>query len=149
MFRRIAAVAAFSIVAICSGVEAADYAVGKHTVKEDMKAFVEPLSNTLFAVGGEVDPANGPDAPKVDDKRWEEAADAADVMTRVADGLNDKAVARPGPEWAVLTQQMHEIGARALKAAMTKDGAGLAQAANDLSDNCSACHAKFKPQTGD
>ncbi|MBU1374969.1 MAG: cytochrome c [Alphaproteobacteria bacterium] len=144
MFRKSAVLAIVGLLAICSATEAAVL-----TVKEEMKQFVEPLSNTLFAVGGEVDPANGPDAPKVTDKRWDEAADAADVLTRVSAALGDKDRAKPGPEWAAMAQQMHEISERALKAAMTRDGAGLAQAANDLSDNCSACHAKFKPQTGD
>jgi cytochrome c556 len=144
MFRKSVLLAVAGVLAICSVAEAAGL-----SMKAEMKQVVEPLSNTLFAVGGEADPANGPDAPKVTDKRWEEAADAADVMTRVAERIGDEDHAKPGPEWAAMAQQMHDISERALKAAMNRDGAGLAQAANDLSDNCSACHAKFKPQTGD
>lgn len=144
MFPKSAVLAIAGLLAICSAAEAAAL-----TVKEEMKQFVEPLSNTLFAVGGEADPANGPDAPKVTDQRWDEAAKAADTMTRVAEAMTEQDRAKPGPEWATLAKQMHDISERALNAAKTRDGAGLAQAANDLSDNCSACHAKFKPQTGD
>lgn len=144
MFRKSALVAVLGFVAFCSAGEAAAL-----SVKAEMKQVVEPASNTLFGVGGEVDPANGPDAAKVADMRWNEAAKAAQALETVAASLNEKGRAKPGPEWAGFVQQMHDISDKAAKAAAAKDGATLAQAANDLSDTCSACHAKFKPQTGD
>jgi hypothetical protein len=117
-------------------------------VKAEMKKVVEPASNTLFAVGGEVDPANGPDA-KATPARWTEAATAAQQLSGVAAGLMEKGRTKPGADWPVFVKQMAELSARAAKAAVAHDGAGLSQAANDISDNCAACHAKYKPQTGD
>jgi hypothetical protein len=140
--RRIALIAAVSLLALGSAALAATL-----TVKAEMKQVVEPASNTLFAVGGEVDPANGPDQPKAPDARWTEAADAAKALEGVADGLNAKGRAKPGPEWAAFAKQMDEASEAALKAALAKDGAGLSAAANNLSDTCSGCHAKFKMQT--
>jgi len=124
-------------------------AAGPASIKDEMKQVVEPASNTLFGVGGDVDPANGPDAAKVPDSRWGEAAAAAKALKGVATGLTAKDRAKPGAEWAGFAKQMADLSDKALAAATKKDGAALAQAANDLSDNCSACHAKFKPQTGD
>jgi cytochrome c556 len=129
---------------LCSAGEAAAL-----SVKAEMKQVVEPASNTLFGVGGDVDPANGPDAAKVAASRWTEAATAATKLKAVATGLSEKGRAKPGPEWATFARQMAELSDKAMKAAAAHDGAGLAQAANDLSDNCAACHTKFKPQTGD
>ena len=118
------------------------------SVKAEMKKVVEPASNTLFAVGGDVDPANGDDAKKVPAARWQQALVAAQKLEAVANGLNAKGRAKPGPQWAGFAKQMQDTTGRAVKAAQARDGAALAQAANDLSDNCSACHAKYKPQGG-
>jgi len=129
--------------AICSAAEAAAI-----SVKAEMKSVVEPASNTLFAVGGDVDPANGPEAAKVPDKRWKEAGKAAAALKAVADGLTAPDRGHAEADWTAMSKQMGEIGERAAKAVAAKDGAALSQAANDLGDNCSACHAKYKPQDG-
>jgi NADH-quinone oxidoreductase subunit G len=36
-----------------------------------------------------------------------------------------------------------------LSAAAKKDGAAVSKAANDLGDVCTACHSKYKKQSGD
>lgn len=144
MFRLPAAATVCAFIALCVTAEAATL-----SVKEEMKDVVDPASNTLFAIGGEADPANGPDAPKVPNAHWKAAGEAADQLAAVAQGLTDPGRARPGPEWAGYAQQLREIAIKAKAAAMAKDGAALADVANALGDNCSTCHAKFKPQTGD
>ena len=135
---------ALSLLALVTAAEAADL-----TVKAEMKQVVEPASNTLFSVGGDADPANGPDTPKVADDRWKAAADAALALKEVAAKLNDAGRAKAGPEWAGYVKDFADQSAAALKAAQAKDGAGLSTAANALSDTCSACHAKYKPQTAE
>jgi hypothetical protein len=70
---RLSAVAV--VVALASAVTAVEAA--ELTVKAEMKQVVEPASNVLFSVGGDADPANGPDAAKVPDARWKEASEAA------------------------------------------------------------------------
>ena len=142
--RRPAVAIALCLLAAVTAAEAADL-----SVRDEMKQVVEPASNALFSVGGDVDPANGPDAAKVPDARWKDAADAALKLREVADKLNDAGRAKAGAEWAGYVKDFGDQSAAALKAAQAKDGAGLATAANALSDACSACHAKYKPQTGD
>jgi cytochrome c556 len=122
---RIATLAALGLLAL--GTEAV---AARLSVKVEMKQVVEPASNTVFNIGGQVDPANGADA-KATPAEWTSAATAARKLAAVAAALNEKG------------------RAKAAKAAAAHDGAGLSKAANDLSDNCSACHAKYKPQTGD
>ena len=135
---------AAALLAIVTAAEAADL-----TVKAEMKQVVEPASNTLFAVGGDADPANGPDAAKLPEARWKEAADAARELEKVAAKLNDAGWAKAGPEWRGFVKDFADQSTAALTAANAKDGAALSMAANALSDTCSACHAKFKPQTAD
>lgn len=117
------------------------------TVQARMKMIVEPASNTLFGVGGEVDPANGPDAAKVPAARWSEAADAAAKLQAEARALEQEDLARDQGDWIGFARQMGAAAERAAKAATAHDGAALSQAANDLSDVCSGCHAKYKTQS--
>jgi cytochrome c556 len=118
------------------------------SVKESMKSVVEPTTNVLFAVGGEVDPANGPDAAKVSDARWQEAAVAAGKLKFAAAALLQPDQAKPGADWTMSAKQLGDLADTAEKAAKAKDGAKLADTANALGDNCTACHSKYKPQAG-
>jgi cytochrome c556 len=117
------------------------------SVKAEMKQIVEPASNTLFAVGGEVDPANGPGQPRTADARWKEAVEAAAALKGVASDLQTPTLARDAGAWKDVARQMAASSAAAETAARAKDAAGLAAAANALSDSCSGCHARYKPQT--
>jgi len=115
------------------------------TVKDEMKTVVDPATNTIFAVGGDVDPANGPDAAKVPAARWAEALKAAGALKGVAADLNGSQK-KPGDEWAKAAADFTRLAADAEAAAAKKDGAGLSKAANDLGDTCTACHSKYKQQ---
>lgn len=116
------------------------------SVREEMTQIVEPASNTLFAVGGEADPANGPDAAKVADARWAAAREAAKALAGVASDMQTPTLARDGGAWKAFAGQMGKASADVDAAAAAHDGAGLANAANALSDACSACHARYKLQ---
>jgi cytochrome c556 len=116
------------------------------TVKDEMKTVVEPGANTIFAVGGDVDPANGPDAAKVPAARWDEALKAAAALKGVAADLNG-AQKKPGEDWTKAAADFAKLAADAETAAMKKDGAGFSKAANDLGDTCTACHSKYKQQS--
>jgi cytochrome c556 len=118
------------------------------TVKDEMKQVVDPATNTLFAVGGEVDPANGPDAAKVPAARWAEALAAAQKLKAPAAHLTAVEYKAKGPVWTTSAADFARLAAAAEAAAQKKDGAALSKAANDLGDTCTACHTKFKPQTG-
>ncbi len=116
------------------------------SVKETMKGVVEPASNTLFGVGGDVDPANGPDAAKVPDARWQEGLKAAQALTLVAADLNGPQ-RRAEPEWTAAAADFAKLSTAAEKAAHAKDGAAFSTAANALADTCTACHTKYKPKS--
>lgn len=133
-----AAAAALATTALAAGL----------SVKDEMKQLVEPAANTIFAVGGDVDPANGPDAAKVPDARWQEALKAAQALKAVAADLGGPQT-KPGPEWGKAAADFARLAADAETAAMKRDGAGFSAAANGLGDVCTACHSKYKPQTGD
>jgi cytochrome c556 len=121
-------------------------AVAAASSKAEMKQVVEPASNTLFAVGGDVDPANGPDAAKVPATRWAEGLKAAQALKVVGEHLNG-AQKQPGQEWTSSAADFAKSVATAEKAAQAKDGAAFSTAANALADTCSACHTKYKPKS--
>jgi cytochrome c556 len=117
-------------------------------VKAEMKQVVDPATNTIFAVGGDVDPANGPDAAKVPASRWAEALAAAQKLKAPAEHLTAAEHQAKGPVWTKAAADFARLAAAAEAAAQKKDGAAFSKAANDLGDTCTACHTKFKPQTG-
>ena len=115
-------------------------------VKQEMKEVVDAASNILFAVGGDVDPANGPDAAKVPAARWAEGLRAAQTLMAVGAHLQGPQ-SQPGREWTSSAADFAKYVAAAEKAAQTRDGAGFSTAANALADTCTACHTKWKPKT--
>ena len=115
------------------------------TVKDEMKTVVDPATNTIFAVGGDVDPAKGPDAAKVPARRRAEALAASTKLKASAADLVGPQK-QPGDVWAKSAADFARLAADAEKAAMKKDGAAFSKAANDLGDTCTACHSKYKKQ---
>lgn len=132
----------FSVLLVLAGSAAAD----SMTVRDEMRALVEPASNTVFALGGDVDPANGPDAAKVSHARWQQGLLAAQALKLAAVDLSG-AQRRPGPEWAASAGDFARLTRDLEAAATTRNGAAFSSAANALGDTCTACHSKFKPQT--
>jgi cytochrome c556 len=127
---------------LCLGGAAAAAAL---SVKDEMKTVVDPATTTLFAVGGEVDPANGPDAAKVPAARWAEALAASRKLKAAAADLTGPQK-QPGAEWSKSAADFTKLAAEAETAAAKKDGAAFSTAANGLGDTCTACHSKYKTQ---
>ena len=108
---------------------------------------VDKASNDLFRRAGDADPANGADQKLPDAKGW--AAIQTDAVR-----INSIALALQSPKtgkirevnWMVQARAMATASAAAGRAAASRNPAALAQAANDLSDTCSACHAVYKKQ---
>lgn len=134
--------------ALCLSLAAGAALAAGMSVKDEMKQVVDPATNTIFAVGGDVDPANGPDAAKVPAARWAEALAAAQKLKGPAAHLTAAEFKANGPVWAGSAADFARLAAAAEAAAAKHDGAAFAKAANDLGDTCTACHTKFKPQTG-
>jgi cytochrome c556 len=136
-------IAAAALAALATAALAADM-----SVKDDMKQVVDPATNTIFAVGGDVDPANGSDAAKVPAARWAEALAAAQKLKASAAILTGPQK-QPGAEWTKSAADFAKLASDAEAAAKKKDGAAFSKAANDLGDTCTACHSKYKKQSGD
>ena len=117
-------------------------AAGKASpVKQLMTNAVTPASNTIFAVGGEVDPGAG---GKVKPARWVQGAAAARQLHTAALNLQKPGVARAGADWKRYSIQLASAADRAAKAAAAKNGAGFSKAANDMGETCGGCHAKYQ-----
>ena len=114
------------------------------SVTEEMKALVDPATNTVFALAGEVDPVNGPGA-KVSQERWERALLATQVLKNAASNLNGPQV-QSGAIWIKSAADFARLADEAEKAAGKEDAAAFAKAANDLGDTCTSCHNRHKRQ---
>lgn len=118
-------------------------------VKAKMKAVVDKTSTELFNVAGEADPANGADQKLPNAAGWNKIKLDADKLKAVGDWLQDPKVGKTTEvNWMKHAKDMSALSAAASKAAAAKDAKALAQAANDLSDNCAACHKIYKKQDG-
>jgi cytochrome c556 len=115
-------------------------------VKAEMKTVIDPATNTIFAVSGEGDPANGSDAVKVSAARWAEALAASRQLKTAAVHLTGPQK-QPGAVWATSAAEFTNLAADAEAAAIKKDGAAFSVAANGLGDTCTACHSKYKKQS--
>jgi len=136
-----------SALALCLAASLAGPALAAELgVKAEMKTVVDPATNTIFAVGGDVDPANGPDAAKVPAARWADALAAARTLKVAATHLSGPQK-QPGEAWAKAAGDFTKLAADAETAALKKDGAAFSAAANGLGDTCTACHSKYKPQS--
>jgi hypothetical protein len=80
--------------------------------------------------------------------RWAEAQAAAAKLRAPAAHLTAAAYKDKGPVWTQSAADFARLAAAAEAAAKKNDGAAFSKAANDLGDTCTACHSKFKPQTG-
>jgi cytochrome c556 len=117
-------------------------------VQAQMKAVVDKTSTDLFNTAGAADPANGPDQQLPDAAGWTRIKADADKLKVVADWLQDpKNGKTTEAAWMKSAKSMSALSAAASKAAAARDARGLAQAANDLSDTCTACHSVYKKQS--
>lgn len=112
-----------------------------------MKSVVDRASTNLFNRAGEADPANGADQKLPDARGWSQIRTDADRLKSIAVALQSPKTGKVREvNWMVQARAMESASAAAGQAAALRNPAALAQAANDLSDTCSACHAIYKKQ---
>ena len=117
-------------------------------VKASMKTIVDKTSTDLFNVASMADPENGPDQKLPDAKGWAQMKTDADKLHKVALSLQDPKIGKTNePEWNKHAKAFADLTDVAAKAATDKNPKALAQAANDMSDNCAACHKVYKKQS--
>ena len=149
MFRKFAVALTASLLAAT----AAAAAVAPNTptpmpqVKAKMKSVVDKTYTALFTTASEADPENGADQKLPNAAGWTKVKAQADALKVVADWMQDPKVGKTAEaNWMKDAKAMSELSATASKAATAKDAKALAQAANDLSDNCASCHKVYKKQ---
>lgn len=148
--KSILASAVLGALALATAGYAAGPAKPPHMPKVDaeMKKVVDPTSMLLFTIGSEVDPENGPDLKPIPAARWNKAVTAANTLKSAGEWLRAPGNGKKNAEWIKYAAELTTLSDKAATAAKARNGKDLAQAANDMSDNCAACHKMFKPQTG-
>jgi cytochrome c556 len=117
-------------------------------VKSQMKAVVDKTSTALFNAASEADPENGPDQKLPNAAGWTKIKSDADKLKAVAVSLQNPKVGKTSEaNWKKYAMEFGDLSTAASKAAAAKDPKALAKAANDMSDNCAACHKIYKKQT--
>ena len=147
MQRTIVALAAVMLAGTAAAAVAPNTPTPMPAVKTKMKSVVDKSSTDLFNVAGEADPANGKDQKLPGAAGWAKLKKEADGLKTVADWMLKPANGKTTEaNWTKSAKDMSALSAAASKAAAAKDAKALAQAANDLSDTCTACHKYYKKQ---
>jgi len=112
-----------------------------------MKSVVDRASTDIFNIAGEADPANGADQKLPDVKGWAAVQADAARLRSIALAMQSPSTGKVGEiNWMVQSRAMASASAAIEQAAALRAPGALANAANDLSDTCSACHAVYKKQ---
>ncbi len=116
----------------------------KATVKEQMAKVTQPAADILFPLGSKVDPNFDPMPMSADE--WTKALKAAQDLKASADMMLKPQFMKDQGDWKAAATQMQTLAAAAVAGAQAKDGKKFSSAANDLGDNCTTCHRKYKNQ---
>lgn len=112
-----------------------------------MKSVVDRASTDLFNRASEADPANGADQKLPGAKGWSQIETDALRLKSIGLALQSSRTGKVREiNWMVQARAMTSASAAAAQAAASRNPAALAQAANDLADTCTACHAVYKKQ---
>ena len=130
---------------LCLSAAGVGVAAEAFSIKDQMNVIVDPDSKLIFAIGGEVDPANGPSQSTTSDARWAQAAEAAAQLKTAAVQLQRRGVSKDRGLWMSDAKLLGATAAAAERAALAKNGMDFSAAANTLGDVCSNCHARYKP----
>ena len=142
MFRQLTAAASLLMLTAC--MTASGGGAAPTSIKDDMAKVVQPSADILFDIGGKVDPNFDPKPVSAAD--WKKALDAAKAMKNSADFLLKPANMKDQGDWKTAATQFQTLTAAAVAGATAKDGKAFSAAANDLGDNCTTCHRKYKNQ---
>lgn len=136
----------FALAAACAVLAASGAVAATKTspVKTLMNKTVVPSSTLIFAVGGEADPGSG---TKVSPARWNQASAAAGRLKAAAHSMQKPPMAVDQKLWKRYSAELAAAADKAQKAAVAKNGARFSQAANDMGESCSNCHAKYQGRT--
>ena len=117
----------------------------KLSVKDQMAKGTQPAADILFPLGSKVDPNFDP--MPLSAAEWKKAGDAAKDLKASADLLLRSENMKDQGDWKNAATQMQTLASAAIAGATARDGKAFSSAVNDLGDNCTTCHRKYKNQT--
>jgi len=79
-------------------------------------------------------------------EQWDAVRNGAAMLIESSNLLMTQTRARDQGEWIAAARRLAETAAKALKAAESKDAAGVFAAGGEIYDACSACHRRYAPQ---
>ncbi|HLI82744.1 MAG TPA: hypothetical protein VKV17_02440 [Bryobacteraceae bacterium] len=107
------------------------------TMKQLMLDLIHPSSNEILLMVNRAGPAN--------EAEWAAARHSALTLAESGSLLASRAPAGNAADWARNASLLADAGAAAYKAALAKDPAALAAAADAIDRSCTACHKQFRP----
>ena len=79
-------------------------------------------------------------------EQWDAVRNGAALLVESSNLLMMQTRARDQGEWSAAARRLAETADKALKAAGSKDAAGVFAAGGEIYDACAACHHRYAPQ---
>jgi cytochrome c556 len=79
-------------------------------------------------------------------EQWDAVRNGAAMLVESSSLLMTRTRARDQGEWIAAARRLAETAEKALKAAASKDAAGVFAAGGEIYDACAACHRQYAPQ---
>jgi hypothetical protein len=79
-------------------------------------------------------------------EQWDAVRNGAAMLVESSSLLMMRTRARDQGEWIAAARRLAETAEKALKAAASKDAAGVFAAGGEIYDACAACHRQYAPQ---
>ena len=113
-------------------------------VKQLMATVVEPAAEVYWdAVGTIIDQNGTIEIEPQSVEEWDAVRNAAYVVAESGNLLMMPSRAKDAGDWMTMSQQMIDVGQRAIKAAEARNKTAVFDVGADVYDACTNCHAKY------
>ena len=113
-------------------------------VKQLMQTVVDPAADVIWGSVGTIESKEGTveKAPKTD-AEWALVRNSAFVLTESGNLLMMGSRPKDNDQWMRLSQDLIDVGTRAIKAAEARDKDAVFDVGGDIYTACSNCHQKY------
>jgi len=121
----------------------------ENDVKEVMGHVLDPAADVIWGAAGTVVTEEGEqDLSPTDEAGWLAVENAAAVVAESGNllMLPGRAPENDDADWIRYSQQLHDSGQRAMKAAESKNKQGVFDVGGEIYQVCVACHQKYPPK---
>jgi hypothetical protein len=113
-------------------------------LKQLMASVVEPAADVYWdAVGSIVDEKGVLEFSPQSSDEWDAARNSAYVIAESGNLMMMSPRAKDGGEWMALSRALVDVGQKAIRAAESRDKAGVFDIGAKVYDVCTNCHAKY------